>query len=171
MLTLVAPSVARHAAWLASHREWGPGLHEDGYGVGADDEVETADGFARFVQRVTALPAARMWWVLDEDEVVGGIALRTAESANVLQRGHVGYGVRPSARGRGIATWALGEVLRRAPESGLNHVLLVCLDDNIPSIKTIERHRGVLEHVVNDGGVRVRRYWIDLTQGAMRREG
>ena len=85
MLTLVAPTVARHGAWLASHREWGSGMHEDGYGLAADDEVESVAGFARFVQRVTTLANARLWWVLDGHEVVGGVALRTAKTANVLQ--------------------------------------------------------------------------------------
>jgi predicted acetyltransferase len=166
MLRLVAPDVGLHAAWLASHREWGPGLHEDGFGIAADDEVETSEGFARFVQRVSAPPHARLWWILDEDEVVGGVALRYANAPRVQQQGHVGYGVRPSRRGEGVATWALGEVLRHAAASGLRQVLLVCLDDNIGSIKTIERHDGLFERVVADDGVRLRRYWIDLGDAA-----
>src|SRR5438128_907252 len=90
---------------------------------------------------------------------------RTSDTRPPDQRGHVGYGVRPSARGRGVATWALGEVLRLAPAEGLDRVLLVCVDDNLASIKTIERHGGVLEQTVSgDGGVRVRRYWVDLAE-------
>ena len=165
MLELVEPDLARHAAWLASHQEWGPGLHEDGFGLAADDDVESAEGFARWTSRVTALATARLWWIVDRDEVVGGIALRTANTDDVLQRGHVGYGVRPSARGRGIATWALGEVLRHAQAAGLHRILAVCLEDNIASIKTIQRHAGVLEGVVTDEhGLRRRRYWIELGQ-------
>jgi predicted acetyltransferase len=97
---------------------------------------------------------------------LGGIALRFDNAPKVLQQGHVGYGVRPSRRGRGVATWALGEVLRRARGAGLSKVLLVCVDDNIASIKTIERHRGLLQDVVVHDGVRFRRYWIDLDQAA-----
>jgi predicted acetyltransferase len=65
-----------------------------------------------------------------------------------------------------VATWALGEVLRRAPSAGLSQVLLVCVDDNIASNKTIERHRGLFQDVVVQDGVRLRRYWIDLDQAA-----
>jgi predicted acetyltransferase len=103
-----------------------------------------------------------MWWIVDREAVLGGIALRTGTDEKVLRLGHVGYGVRPSARGRGIATWAVGEVLPRARSAGLNRLALVCLEDNVGSIKTIERHRGVLEKVGDDGHGVVRQYWIDL---------
>ena len=161
MLELVLPAVARRAAWLASHREWGPGLHEDGFGIGPDDDVDSAEGFAAWVSRVRSLPA-RMWWIVDGEAVLGGIALRTVANDMVRRLGHVGYGIRPSARGRGIATWALGEVLPQARAAGLSRLLLVCLDDNVGSIRTIERNGGVKEKVSDDGHGLVRHYWIDL---------
>ena len=46
----------------------------------------------------------------------------------------------------------------------MERVLLVCVEDNIPSIRTIEHHGGALEDIVNEGGVPVRRYWIDVMQ-------
>jgi predicted acetyltransferase len=103
-----------------------------------------------------------MWWIMEGDAVQGGIALRTATNAKALRLGHLGYGIRPSARRRGIATWAVGELLPHARAAGLSRLLLVCLDDNVGSIKTIERHGGVLEQVVDDDHRLVRRYWIDL---------
>jgi predicted acetyltransferase len=103
-----------------------------------------------------------MWWIVEGDAVLGGIALRTATNDKVLRLGHVGFGVRPSARGRGIATWAVGELLPYARAAGLSRLLLVCLDDNVGSIKTIERCDGVLEKVVGEHHGLVRRYWIDL---------
>lgn len=162
MLELILPDVARHSAWLASHREWGPGLHEDGFGLGPDDDVDSAEGFAVWVNRLRSLPAARMWWIVEGDAVLGGIALRTATTDKVLRLGHVGYGIRPSARGRGIATWAIGELLPLARAAGLNRLLLVCQDDNLGSIKIIEQHGGVLEQIVDDHHGLVRRYSIDL---------
>lgn len=162
MPALVLPDVARHSAWLASHREWGPGFHEDGFGIGPDDDVESAEGFAAWVSRLRSLPAARMWWIVEADAVLGGIALRTVTNDKVLRLGHVGYGIRPSARSRGIATWAVGALLPRARAAGLSRLLLVCLDDNVGSIRTIERNGGVLEKVVDDSQTLVLHYWIDL---------
>lgn len=162
MLELVLPDVSRQAAWLDAHREWGPGSHEDGFGLGPDDDVDSPEGFAVWVGRIRSLPAARLWWIVDGVEVLGGVALRTAGNDQVLRLGHVGYGVRPSARGRGIATWAVGELLPRARAAGLDSLLLVCRDDNVGSIRTIERHAGVLEGTADDGHGLVRRYWIWL---------
>src|SRR6478672_1906002 len=161
MPELIEPDAGCHAAWLESHREWGPGLHEDGFGIGPDDDVQSGAGFAAWVNRLRSRPG-RLWWVVEEDVVLGGIALRPFTNDEVLRVGHIGYGVRPSARGHGVATWALGHVLPHAGGAGLERVLLVCLDDNAASIKTIERCRGVLDRTVDDGHGLRRRYWIDV---------
>ena len=74
----------------------------------------------------------------------------------------VGYGVRPSARGRGVATWALGVTLAEARALGLDHVVAVCDVDNAPSARVIERHGGQLEGLRETEHGTVRRYVIDL---------
>ncbi len=35
-----------------SASEWGPGLHEDGFGITPDDDVNTVDGFRAWVARI-----------------------------------------------------------------------------------------------------------------------
>lgn len=75
------------------------------------------------------------------------------------------FGARPSARGRGVATWAVAQMLDEARDVGLTRVLVVCADDNVASAKTIERCGGVLEDVrLTDLGL-ARRYWIALDVG------
>ncbi len=84
-------------------------------------------------------------------------------AASVSSRAHIGYGIRPSARRRGLASWALGEMLGEARALGLDRVLIPCLADNIASARTIERNGGVLEGIRdNEHGRKVRRYWIAL---------
>jgi predicted acetyltransferase len=100
--------------------------------------------------------------MVEHEAVLGGIVLRPFTHDQVRRTGHIGYGVRPSARGQGLATWALGRVLRHAGEAGLDRVLLVCADDNAASTRTIERAGGVLATTVDDGHRLVRHYWIDL---------
>lgn len=56
--------------------------------------------------------------------------------------GHIGYGVRPSERGRGVASWAVREVLRLASDMGMPRVTAVCEADNAASIATLERAGG-----------------------------
>lgn len=161
MPELIEPDSARHAAWLESHYEWGPGLHEDGFGISPHDDVKSAAGFAAWVERLRSLPA-QFRWIVEQDAVLGGIVLRPVTNESVLRVGHIGYGIRPSARGNGLATWGLSQALRLAQEASLERVLLVCLDDNPASIKVIEKCGGVLARIMDDRHGLARHYWVDL---------
>lgn len=174
MLELVVPTVALETAWREAHAEWGQGAHEDGFGLEPSDDVTSAEGFADWVSRLVHASTTPDWaqpenarctyrWIVEDERVLGGIALgHHLNDFRLHARGQVGIGVRPSARGRGVATWALGQMLNEARGARLNRVLLVCADDNVGSAKTIERCGGVLEDVrLTDLGL-ARRYWIDL---------
>ncbi len=151
---LVAPTTRLHAAWLDARDEWGPGVHEDGFGLHPSDEVDSPEGFAAWVARRCDEPGSVCRWIVEDDRVLGGIALRLGPGDFVRRFGHIGYGIRPSARRRGLATWALGRMLVEA--RGLDRVLVVCEDGNAASMRTIERNGGVFDGV--DGTLR--RYWI-----------
>jgi len=159
MPELLAPAVRLHRGWLAAHREWGPGLHEDGFGLSASDSVESPAGFAEWVAAL-AKDRAEYRWLVENDQVLGGIALRTEPAGYVERAGHIGFGIRPSARGRGLATWALNQMLPEARRRGLSRVLLVCEAGNLASARTIERAGGVLEETRQTTHGPVRRYWI-----------
>jgi predicted acetyltransferase len=173
MPELVAPTTRLHAAWLEAHAEWGPGLHEDGFGLHGSEEVDSPAGFAAWVARLTAQadPAKTTAvgrnrclyrWIVERDRVLGGIALRHGSDDYVRWAGHIGYGIRPSARRRGLGTWALRRMLEEAPLLGLERVLAVCAVDNVASVKTIERCGGVFEGIGDTPLGPARRYWIDL---------
>jgi predicted acetyltransferase len=171
---LIEPTTLLHSQWLASHDDWGPGTHEDGAGLLAEDDVRSPDGFAAWVGRLrresdTTVPSAAgrvhctYWWIVEGDTVLGAIALRHELNDFLLRAGgHIGYGIRPSARGRGLATWALGQVLAAAGTHGLDRVLITCADDNVASARVVEHHGGVLEDVRDTELSRTRRYWVSL---------
>jgi len=46
------PPAPLHAEWLASQHEWGPGSHEDGYGLRSSDAVTSPAGFFAWVLRL-----------------------------------------------------------------------------------------------------------------------
>lgn len=175
MPELVAPTVRLRDAWLRSHADWGPGVHQDGAGLRPGDDVETPDGFARWVRRLLGEsdPAVSApegwvhctyWWIVEDGEVLGAVALRHELNDFLLDAGgHIGYGVRPSARRRGLATFALGAVLPYAARLGLPRVLVTCNVANEGSRRTIEHNGGVLEDIRDTDIGRVRRYWIPLT--------
>lgn len=173
MPDLIAPSSKFHLAWLEAHREWGAGQHEDGFGLGESDEIETAEGFAAWIGRLvtqsdSTIPVlagqahCTYRWIVDGTELLGGIALRHEFTDFVARMGHIGYGVRPSARGRGVATWALGRMLGEARTIGLERVLIVCEPDNVASSGVIEHNGGVLDNPAETDQPLPRRYWIKL---------
>jgi predicted acetyltransferase len=174
MRQLILPTVDLHAAFLECRDDWGPGRHEDGFGLSAEDDVDSPDGFARWVhERVRLTHTAgepcppekhgSPRWIVENGRVLGGIALRHIFDDEL---GHIGYGIRPSARRRGLASWALGEMLVEARAVlRVDRVLMPCLADNIASARTIERNGGVLEEIRrNKDGVAARRYWITLSR-------
>ena len=175
MADLIAPTARLHAAWLRSRDEWGRGVHQDGAGLRPEDDVDSPDGFAAWVRRLVtesdpSVPApdgwvhCTYWWVVEDDEVLGAIALRHELNDVLLQAGgHIGYGVRPSARRRGLASYALGAVLPYAAGLGLPRVLVTCNVDNEGSRRAIEHNGGELEDIRDTDIGRLRRYWITLS--------
>ncbi|MCC8246619.1 GNAT family N-acetyltransferase [Saccharothrix luteola] len=162
MPDLIAPTTRLHQAWQAAHADWGPGVHEDGFGLLPSDEVDSQAGFATWVARITDQPDSVCRWIVEDDHVLGGIALRLAPDDHVRTFGHIGYGIRPSARRRGLATWALGRVLDEARALPLDRILLVCEDTNTASMKTIERNGGIVDRTQPTDLGATRRYWITL---------
>lgn len=76
--------------------------------------------------------------------------------------GHIGDGVRPSERRKGIATKMISLALEECRKLGIPKVLMVCDKDNIGSAKSIINNGGVLENEIMCDGVIVQRYWIDF---------
>lgn len=108
---------------------------------------------------------ATYWWleVPDRpDEFLGAISLRHSIEHPLLATvgGHVGYGVRPSARRRGLASDALRQVIPLAAARGIPRLLVTCDLDNVASARTIEANGGQFEGELRGK----RRYWI--TTGA-----
>lgn len=171
LLRLVLPSPAYRESFLASHAEWA-GQWQDGAGLEADTDLSSPDAFEAWVEELLRQEDAPLRpefvsctyrWMVVGGEYVGSIALRH-ELNDFLENygGQLGYGVRPSARRRGYASAALGQMLQEARGRGMERVLLVCAEDNLGSRRTIEAHGGVLEDVRDHDGAPHRRYWVSL---------
>jgi predicted acetyltransferase len=106
-------------------------------------------------------------FAFDGASIVGRVSIRHALNDFLLRLGgHIGYVVVPKFRRRGYATAILRQALQMASRDlGLSRVLLTCDDDNVGSIRTIEKNGGVLENVVTGPDLLTpkRRYWIDLS--------
>jgi predicted acetyltransferase len=182
---LALPDVRLHATWADTLRDFGASYpHGSGVDPDAPPTLDRAGCAAFVADRLRyADPAARLppgrvpctyFWVLgdqgdDQAAVVGFLAVRHAlNELLVEQGGHIGYSVRPSARGRGHASAALRLGLDHAVGLGLDRVLLTCYPDNAASRRTIERAGGVYE----DTRAGTQRFWVETlttpTGGAAR---
>jgi predicted acetyltransferase len=97
--------------------------------------------------------------------IVGRVSIRHWLNA-FLERvgGHIGYVVVPEFRRQGYATAILRLSLQIAHEKlGIGRILVTCDDDNIGSIRTIEKNGGIFENLVSgtDLDKPKRRYWIE----------
>jgi predicted acetyltransferase len=174
MPELITPTVRLHASWLDARDEWDADAHQDGSGLrlAPPGDLGRADVFDAWVDRLRRqsdpsvalgegyVPATH-WWIAEGDTYLGAIDLRHRLNDLLLEAGgHIGYSVRPSARRRGLATWALGAALVEARAIGLARVLVTCTDGNTASARTIEHNGGVLEDVRETAIGTKRRYWI-----------
>lgn len=101
----------------------------------------------------------------ERDIFVGAVNIRHYLNEGLLRSGgHIGDGVRPSERRKGIATKMIALALDECKKLGIDRVLMVCNDDNIGSAKSIENNGGILENKINDNGETIRRYWIDIKE-------
>lgn len=83
-----------------------------------------------------------VWLVINKDNhvLIGDIGFKGKPNSEKIVE--VGYGILPYAQNKGYATEAVSEIIKWA--FGFNQVdkvIAECLDDNIPSIKVLEKLR------------------------------
>lgn len=99
-----------------------------------------------------------------DDDAVGFCKLRHYLNDFLLNHGgHIGYGIRPSARGRKFGNQILAELLSFVREKGIERVLLTIRDYNYRSRKVCEFNGGKLDKIVTGQEFDECFYWIDLT--------
>jgi predicted acetyltransferase len=165
-MRLVDPSAQWQAAFLDLARECET-AGDPRYSLAIRD-------FDAYLRRVEAgrhsegLPdgwvAGSEFWLEHDEQIIGCARVRlglTPELEN--EGGHIGYDVRPSMRQNGHGTVLLRLALIEARTLGIVRVRITCDDDNLGSIKVIERNGGVLAGcgVSKDTGKTIRQYWVE----------
>lgn len=133
-----------------------------------------ADDFQALLDRFEACKAGaevpngfvphETFWLVDEGQRVVAVSnLRYSLTDGLRKRGgHIGFGVRPSARRRGFGTMVLRETLKKAGELGIARALVTCEKSNLGSAAAILRNGGVLEaeEKLDDHHDLLQRYWV-----------
>ncbi|UTT38599.1 GNAT family N-acetyltransferase [Glutamicibacter mishrai] len=155
-------AIDAHQAMLADDFEFLPTWSEDQqweefiYRMSAGRRGENIpDGWVR-----SALFAA-----FDDGELVGRVSVRYELNDWLRQKGgHIGYGVVPEHRRRGVAAALCQFGLREVQAAGVEQALVTCDSTNAGSIATILKCGGELDqqfpHLDAADGTRTLRYWI-----------
>lgn len=117
-------------------------------------------------EEVERVPQTTLWLV-DGGEFLGDARIRHRLNDRLfLSGGHIGYGVRPSARKKGHATELLRQSLIWIRDNlGLDKALLSCLEENVASARVMEKNGGQLiditPHPLETGKLQ-KRYWVPV---------
>ena len=175
MLALRLPRHDEEQEFLRAHRATTPEvpnfLHYFEEGMPFARYLARLERHARGEHLAPGQVPSTFLFAFDDARIVGRVAIRHELNEFFLRvGGHIGYVVVPEFRRRGYATAMLRQALDIANRRlGLGRVLLTCDDDNLGSIRTIEKNGGVLESVVTgpDLARPKRRYWIDARAGVV----
>lgn len=168
MLRFVLPGAQNRRDVLDFYAEFAAeGTACIGSAVAGDFDVWLANMQDRLAGRT--LPAGfvqeSFYLCYEGDTLVGVLNFKYTLTDFLLNYGgHIGYAVRPSCQGRGLATQMMRQCLDIARGLGFERLLLVCDDDNYASERVIQKCGGVLEDIRFDPDeqVNVKRYWITV---------
>ncbi len=102
-----------------------------------------------------------LYFLWEEEALLGAISIRY-RCAGI--DGHTGFGIRPSARGKGYGTRMLALALPVLKGYGHNPVVVSCEKGNLGSVKVIQNNGGrwVEEALEEDTGYLIEIYHIDF---------
>lgn len=97
-----------------------------------------------------SVPQTTYWLRRADGGILGTVRLRHRLTPSLeVFGGNIGYEIRPAQRRKGYGTRILELVLEKARGHGLSRVLLTCYDDNVGSIRVIEKNGGQLSDRVS----------------------
>ncbi len=170
-IKLIEPIVELKSEFLAMTEEF---KTEGGYiidGIGSidkdnfEDSVRRAKDHAKGIGLPQGWVPANTYWLVCQGRIIGTCDLRH-RLTEALRKfgGHIGFAIRPLERGKGYGSQMLGLALEKAQALGIKQVLVTCADNNIASVRVIEKNGGKLVDKIPSEKREslTRRYWIDL---------
>ena len=128
-------------------------------------------GFSQGINIPTGYVPSSTYWLVEGPELLGVSSLRHHLNERIRHcGGHLGLGIRPSRRGRGLGTRLLALTLLEARRMGIGEVHIHCHKDNESSGRMIVRNGGVLHSEIESGepGAVVQRYVVRTDMGSNR---
>ncbi|MBF7073990.1 GNAT family N-acetyltransferase [Glaciecola sp. MH2013] len=111
--------------------------------------LQRNEDFAKGVNIPQGYVPSSTWWLVHNEEIIGVVNLRHYLNDNIKHiGGHVGLGIRPSYRGRGLSTKLLGLCMNEAKLLGISALHVHCYESNIASMSMIKSCGGELHSIV-----------------------
>ena len=131
------------------------------------------DDFPAYLQRLDDLAnginipdsyvPSSTFWLVDGDEILGVSNLRHFLNDKIRQYGgHIGLGIRPSQRGKGLGSLLMALTIGEARKRGIGEIHIHCEKNNEASVRTITGNHGVLDSEADYGDppVTIQRYVV-----------
>ncbi len=120
----------------------------------------------KYSEERNRVPATTYFTIRKSDnKIVGMVNFRHYLNDYLLRvGGHIGYGIRPTERRKGLAKIQLFLTILEAQKMGIDKVMLDCVDTNIGSKKTIESLGGEFSEIVEEKEKTYLNYWINVDE-------
>ena len=148
-MKLILPNPGYEASYGEYLRELGS---EERYPFPLDFEHQDFPALLRRIDDLTVervdsgIVPSSTYWLVDGAELVGVSNLRHYLNERIRHDGgHIGLGIRPSYRGRGLGRMLLGLTIQEARRKGIAPLHIHCHKSNLASARTIVGNGGVLD--------------------------
>lgn len=131
-----------------------------------EDVIKSED--EEWVKSKDLVPASTYFTIRESDNIIVGMVNIRHYLNDILKNvgGHIGYGIRPSERGKGYAKIQLYLALLECKKLGIEEAMVDCTKSNIKSEKTIIALGGVFDKEFYDQPHKrvLRNYWINVNE-------
>lgn len=164
-MRLVEPSERYYLSYLDYIRELGD---EERYPFTLDLEFEDCNQLLTQLNDFSSgvnLPADKVpnttLWLVDGGKIVGVTNVRHFLNENIeFCGGHIGLGIRPSCRGRGLGNYLMQLSIEYLVKMGSQKIHIHCYKENESSARTIINNGGVLVSEFVDNQKVIQRYLV-----------
>ena len=167
-MELILPTVQHQESYIAYIKELGD---EERYPFPLDFEhkdfvelLNKIDNYANGIDIPDDAVPSSTYWLMENAEIIGVTNLRHCLNQQIeFCGGHIGLGVRPSCRGKGLGNILMEKSIHQLNLMGVKVVHIHCYKSNVASASMIIANGGSLESEFSDYGKVIQRFVISTT--------
>ncbi|MGX5202221.1 GNAT family N-acetyltransferase [Aliikangiella sp. IMCC44632] len=126
--------------------------------------LDRIDNFSKGLELPVGYVPSSTFWLVDSGELIGVTNVRHYLNSEIEHcGGHIGLGIRPSYRGKGLGRHLMKLSIKKLNTMGVNSVHIHCYKKNIASSKAIISNGGVLVSELSLDSNLVLRYLVSST--------